>query len=188
MNLALFSPAQSKVYSLIFGFSERAFYLNELITLTGLGSASLQREIKRLAQAGLLTEKRVGNLRQLQANPASPIFAEITALVQKTVGASEQVRAALKPLSKKLSAVILFGSVAKGSDHAQSDIDLIIVSKTLTFADVMSALLPAQEYLRRNINPQTFTPAEFAKRRAQPDSFINRVLGGPHEIILGEMK
>ncbi len=66
---ALFAPAQSKIVEWIFGMPARAFHLNELMRLTGLGSASVQREIGRLFDAGLVTDERIGNVRRVQANP-----------------------------------------------------------------------------------------------------------------------
>jgi predicted nucleotidyltransferase len=184
-SAALFTPAQSKVLALIFGRPDRAFHISELIRLTGLGSASLQREIKRLALAGLVVEKRIGNVRQLQANPESPVFSEVTSLVQKTLGVASVLRSALEPLSDRIALAVLFGSVAKQQEHANSDTDVLLVSDSLGFTDLMTALLPAQETLLRRINPTVLTGKEFAARRAQPDSFVNRVLAGAHEVILG---
>jgi hypothetical protein len=45
----------------------------------------VQRELANLAQTGLVTVKAVGNQKHLQANPDSPIFAELCWIVQKTI-------------------------------------------------------------------------------------------------------
>lgn len=73
IGAAIFSDSQSKVYRWLFGQPERAYHLNELRRLTGLGSASLQRELNRLVDGGLVRTERVGNLRQFQARAESPV-------------------------------------------------------------------------------------------------------------------
>ncbi len=185
---ALFAPAQSKIIEWIFGTPARAFHVNELMRLTGLGSASVQREIGRLFDAGLVTDERIGNVRRVQANPSSPVFAELTSLVQKTLGVVSAIAEALLPLADQIEFAAIYGSIAKRSDHADSDVDVMIVSDALTFAEVMAALTATQERLSRVINPTIYTSAEFAARRAQPDSFVNRVLAQPFDVVAGQLR
>ena len=85
ITTTLFSDGQSRVYRWVFGQPEREFYLSELRRLTGLGSATLQRELNRLADAGLVLSERVGNLRRFRANPQSPVFNELVGLTRKTL-------------------------------------------------------------------------------------------------------
>ena len=176
---ALFSDSQSRVFRWLFGQPEREFHLSELRRLTGLGSASLQRELNRLAEVGLVRSERVGNLRRFQANPQSPVFGELVGLTRKTLGVEPMLREALLPLSRNLKAAWVYGSVAKQTDTAQSDIDVMLVGKNLRLAKVLELLVPLEAQLGRKINPTVYTPAEFAKRRAEPDSFVNRVLAQP---------
>lgn len=176
---ALFSDSQSRVFRWLFGQPEREFHLSELRRLTGLGSASLQRELNRLAEVGLVRSERVGNLRRFQANPQSPVFGELVGLTRKTLGVEPMLREALLPLSRNLKAAWVYGSVAKQTDTAQSDIDVMLVGKNLRLTKVLEVLVPLEAQLGRKINPTVYTPAEFAKRRAEPDSFVNRVLAQP---------
>ena len=184
---ALFSDSQSSVLRRQFGQPDRGFHLSELRRLTGLGSASLQRELNRLAEAGLVVSERVGNLRRFQANPGSPVFNELVVLTRKTLGAEPLLRDALQPLLPVLQGAWIFGSVAKKTDAAQSDIDVMLVGKNLSLAKVLELLLPVEEQLGRKINPTCYTPAEFARRRAEPDSFVNRVLAQPVLPLIGEL-
>ena len=98
IGAAIFSDSQSRVYHWLFGQPERVYHLSELRRLTGLGSASLQREINRLVDAGLVREQRVGNLRQFQAQADSPVFTELVALTRKTLGVVPLLQQALAPL------------------------------------------------------------------------------------------
>jgi predicted nucleotidyltransferase len=183
---ALFSDSQSRVFRWLFGQPERAFHLSELRRLTGLGSASLQRELNRLSEAGLVRSDRVGNLRRFHANANSPVYAELVALTRKTLGVQPMLREALLPLAADLQAAWIYGSVAKQTDTAQSDIDVMLVGKNLLLSKVLELLVPLETQLGRKINPTCFTPAEFNRRRAEPDSFVNRVLAQPILPLTGE--
>lgn len=183
---ALFSDSQSRVLRWLFGQPEREFHLSELRRLTGLGSASLQRELNRLADAGLVRSERVGNLRRFQADPQSPVFGELLGLTRKTLGAEPLIREALLQLGADLQAAWIYGSVARQTDTAKSDIDVMLVGKRLSLARVMELLLPLEQQLGRRINPACYTVAEFERRRAEPDSFVNRVLAQPVIQLAGE--
>lgn len=189
MNLsaAIFTDSQSRLYSWLFGQPERAYHLNELRRLTGLGSASLQRELKRLATAGLVDAQAVGNLRRFQANPQSPVYAELVALTRKTLGIVPVLREALQPLQPNLLSAWVFGSVAKQTDTARSDIDVMLVGNNLLLSQVLAALESAEAQLGRKINPNCYSPQEFERRRLEPDSFINRVLSQPTLSLIGDV-
>ena len=183
---ALFSDSQTRVFQWLFGQPDREFHLSELRRLSGLGSASLQRELNRLADAGLVRSERVGNLRRFQANSQSPVYDELVGLTRKTLGIEPMLREALLPIAAKLEAAWLFGSVAKRTDTAKSDVDVLLVGKGLTLAKVLELLEPVEARLGRKINPVCMTPVEFARRRAEHDSFVNRVLAQKHVSLLGE--
>ena len=184
---ALFSDSQSRVLRWLFGQPERGFHLSELRRLTGLGSASLQRELNRLADAGLVNADRVGNLRRFHANDQSPVYAELLALTRKTLGVEPMLREALEPLTPDLKTAWIYGSVAKQSDTAKSDIDVMLVGEKLTLAKVLKVLVPLEPQLGRKINPTLYTPAEFKRRRAERDSFVNRVLAQPVLPLIGDV-
>ena len=182
---ALFSGTQQRVLGLLFGQPDRTFYATELIALAGVGSGAVQRELARLAQSGLVTVKPVGNQKHYQANPASPVYHELCGVVRKTVGLAEPLRAALTQLSPQIKAAFVYGSIAKKEDTASSDIDVMLVSETLTFADVILALHAATEQLGREVNPNLYTPQDFAKRLREGGSFVSRVMEQPKIWLIG---
>ena len=182
---ALFSGTQQRVLGLLFGQPERSFYATELINLAGVGSGAVQRELASLSQSGLVTVKAVGNQKHYQANPASPIYDELCGMVRKTVGLAEPLRAALAPLARQIKAAFVYGSIAKKEDTATSDIDLMLVSDTLTFGDTILALQAATELLGREVNPNILTQQDFAKRLAEDGSFVSRVMSQPKVWLIG---
>lgn len=183
---ALFTNSQSRLFVWLFGQPDRAYHLNELRRLTGLGSASLQREINRLTTAGLVNMQAVGNLRRFQANPQSPVYAELLALTRKTMGTVPVLRDALQPLQPNLQSAWVYGSVAKQADTARSDIDVMLVGSDLLLSQVLAALESAEVQLGRKINPSCYALSEFDRRRAEPDSFVNRVLSQPILPLIGD--
>lgn len=182
---ALLSDSQSRIFRWLFGQPERSYHLSELRRLTGLGSASLQRELNKLADAGLVRSERVGNLRKFQANSDSPVYGELVALTRKTLGVQPLLQEALAPIAPKLDIAFVYGSVARQTDTARSDIDVMLVGKNLLLTKVLELLLPLEAPLGRKINPTCLTPAEFKRRRAERDSFVNRVLSQPTLPLVG---
>lgn len=182
---ALFTRTQQRVLALLFGQPGRAFSVSELIQSTGAGSGAVQREIARLAGSGLLAMEQIGNQKRYRANPGSPIHDELVAIVGKTFGLAMPVGEALGPLADRIELAFVYGSVAKRSDTAASDIDLMIVSDTLTYADVVSALHPLIERLGREVNPTLYTRAELRKRVDAGNAFIERVLAQPKLWVIG---
>jgi len=182
---ALFSGTQRRVLGLLFGQPDRSFYATELINLAGVGSGAVQRELARLAQSGLVTVKPVGNQRHYQANPDSPIYEELCSLVRKTVGMAEPLRAALAPLAAQIKVAFVYGSIAKQQDTARSDIDLLLVSDTLTYGDTILALQDLSAQLGREVNPNIFTPQDFAKRLREGGAFVSRVMAQPKIWLIG---
>ncbi len=187
ISSALFSDSQARVLQWLFGQPERSYHLSELRRLTSLGSASLQRELNRLADAGLVNSERVGNLRRFQANPQSPVYQELASLVRKTLGVVPLLRQALQPLAGRLSKAFIYGSVARQTDTAGSDVDLLLVGENLSLNEILNLLLPLEAQLGRKINPNCYTPAEYAKRVAEPDSFVNRVLAQVTLPLIGDV-
>jgi len=151
-----------------------------------LGSASLQRELNRLVEAGLVRSERVGNMRRFQSNPQSPVYNELVSLTRKTLGVEPPLREALLPLAPDLKAAWVYGSVAKQTDTAQSDIDVMLIGENLLLGNILELLAPLEVQLGRKINPTCYTLADFERRRADPDSFANRVLKQPILPLIGD--
>ena len=133
-----------------------------------------------------MRSEQVGNLRRFQANPQSPVYGELVGLTRKTLGVEPLLCEALQPLVPNLRAAWIYGSVAKQTDTAQSDIDVMLIGKNLPLAKVLELLVPLEAQLGRKINPTCYTPTEFKRRRAEPDSFVNRVLAQPILHLVGD--
>ena len=184
---ALFTSTQQKVLTILFGQPDRSFFATELISLAGAGSGAVQRELARLSESGLITVRMVGNQKHFQANHESPIFNEVQQIVSKTFGLSAPLKDALQPIEDLIKLALVFGSVARKADTATSDIDLMVISDSLTLEDLFKALEPAEQHFRRQINPILLTVDEFDRRKNERDSFVNRVLDGEIIVLIGRI-
>jgi predicted nucleotidyltransferase len=183
---ALFTPVQQRVLGLLFGQPERRFQSAELIRLAGSGTGAVHRQLQRLADAGLVDVSHDGNQKYYAARKDAPVFPELHGLVLKTVGVVEPLRAALTPVANEIHMAFVFGSVAKGTERAGSDIDLLVVTDNLAYADVYEALATAERTLARTINPTVFTRAEWKKKRTRHDSFAARINSQPRLFVIGD--
>lgn len=182
---ALFSKTKQRVLGVLFGDPGRSFYVSEIVSRARGGTGTVLRELARLEKSGLVNARRVGNQRHYQANAASPLFEELRSIVEKTVGLAGPIGAALRPLAPGITAAFVYGSVAKKSDTARSDIDLLIISDRLTYGDVYPALESASAALGRQVNPTVYSTKDFRKRRAERNAFLIKVLGLPKLWVIG---
>lgn len=184
---ALFTSTQQRVLALLFGQPRRDFFVTEIIELAGSGRGAVQRELVRLAESGLAIVSRSGNRKYYRANSDSPLFDEICGIVRKTFGVEESVRVALQPVADGLVLAVLYGSVARGTDTAASDIDLLLVSDELTLEAAYAALAPVEEQLGRRVNPTIYTTDEYRRRRLAKSGFLTQALEGRVVVLAGSL-
>lgn len=182
---ALFTKVQQRVLGVLFGNPDRSFYANEVIALAGVGTGAVQRELARLQAAGLVTAEQIGRQKHYQANPASPVFEELRGLIRKTVGLADELRVVLDPFRGQIVAAFVYGSVAKGSDSADSDIDLMVISDELTYADLFAMLEPAAKKLGRPVNPTVYSLKELQRRKHEGNAFVCRLLAQDKIWVIG---
>lgn len=182
---ALFSSTQQRTLGFLFGQPDRSFYGNQLIALTGSGSGAIQRELRRLAESGLVTVTSSSGRTYYRANQQAPLFAELHSIMLKTIGLADPIKAALAAAGGQIQFAAIYGSVAKGTDTATSDIDLLIVSNELTLEKVYAVLAPAERELSRKISVTLYAEDEFHSRLREPASFLARVLAGEHLVLIG---
>jgi predicted nucleotidyltransferase len=185
LSSALFSKVQQRVLGLIFAHPDRSFYTSEIIRTVDSGTGAVERELTRLKRSGLVSVERIGNQKHYRANPHSPIFEELQGLVLKTVGMAEPLKKALEPYADKIKTAFVYGSVAKGSDTAQSDIDLMVIGDDLNYSDLYTAFQDAESHLLRKINPTFLSTDEWRRRSSQEGSFLKKLGSSPKMFILG---
>jgi predicted nucleotidyltransferase len=179
----LFGRTRGAVLRALYGHVEESFYLRQLARRTEITLGAVQRELRQLVEAGLVTRETVGHQTFYRANQKSPVFDEMRSLVAKTVGVHDVLLKALRPLEEKISLAFVYGSTARSKENNQSDVDLMVVGR-VHFADVIEHLAEAQKALNREINPTVYSTREFRnKARA---NFLKTVLREKKLFLIGD--
>jgi predicted nucleotidyltransferase len=185
LSNALFSKVQQRVLALIFGQPERSFYTSEIIRNVRSGTGAVERELSRLQSSGLVSVERIGNQKHYRANRQSPVFAELRSIVIKTVALAEPLRKLLEPHSDKIVAAFVYGSVAKGTDTARSDIDLMVIGDELSYSELYIALQNVDDVLGRDVRPTLLSPADWGRKASEKGSFVGKVKALPKIFVFG---
>jgi predicted nucleotidyltransferase len=186
LSRLLFGSIRREVLALLFGRPDERFYLREILRAAGGGSGAVQRELKQLLDAGLIKREARGHQVYFQANRATPIFSELQAIVEKTAGAVDVLRASLAALQNRhlIDIALIYGSIASGRKTQHSDVDLLIVGE-LGLAETVPALRAAESRLGREVNPTVYPPSEFREKLRRGAPFLERVLAGPKLFVIG---
>jgi DNA-binding transcriptional ArsR family regulator/predicted nucleotidyltransferase len=185
LSNVLFGQTRRAILGLLYGHPDEAYYLRQLARSVGAGLGGVQREVKRLAEAGIIRRTVRGRQVYYQANPECPVFGELKGLVVKTAGAADVLRDALAPLAQRINVAFIYGSVARLGQKSGSDVDLIVIGD-VSFGDVVSALRTAQETLSREINPSVYLPAEFKSKLKARHHFLSSVLRNEKVFVMGD--
>jgi predicted nucleotidyltransferase len=181
---ALFPEIRAGVLSATLLQPDRWWFMSELARHLGTTPSSLQRELESLAAAGLLERRQDGRRSYFKANSASPLFADLRGMIEKTSGLVPALKAALKPFGSRIELAFLYGSIARGEEHSASDVDLAIVG-ALRQIDFLPALRKLEARFRREVNVTLFSPEEFRARLAAGDHFLHSVLQGKTIMLKG---
>jgi predicted nucleotidyltransferase len=182
---ALFTKTQQRVLSLLYGKPDKSFYTNEIVRRADMGRGTISRELVRLVSAGLLVVSRVGNQRHYRANPDNPVYNELVGIVRKTFGIADVIRAVLVPVDDQIDWAFVYGSIAKGEDTASSDIDLLVATESLAYADLMKVLTSAEQLLDRPVNPSIYTIEQIKNKLHDKNAFLSRLMEQPKLWVKG---
>jgi predicted nucleotidyltransferase len=185
LSVALFSKSRRVVLSILYGHPDRTFYLREIADMAGLGMGQIQRELKRLAKSGIIRRFEQGRHVYFQADENCPIYGELRSLVTKTVGATEVLREALQDLTERIAVAFVYGSVARGEERHNSDLDLLVIGD-VSFGDVIEALSEAQSRLQREINAVVYPGNELSRKLADHHHFLTSVMESEKIFIIGD--
>lgn len=180
----LFPATRQRVLALLLLQPQSGFHLRELARLAGSHAGTLARELDKLTQAGLLLRSEQGNQVRYQTNVRHPLFEDLAAMFRKTHGIVPALRDALVPLADRIAVALVFGSIAQGTQSESSDIDLLVLGE-VGFSELVTALYPLHEALKREVNPVLYAPSEFAARLARGDAFARELMDKPKLWVKG---
>jgi predicted nucleotidyltransferase len=180
----LFGKSRGRLLAWLYARPDERFYLRQLVALTGVAQGAVQREVQLLTAAGLLTRHVEGRQVYYEANRASPIFSDLQRILLKTFGAADVIRRALAAIGDAIEVAFIYGSVARGTAGAGSDIDLLVIGR-VSFSQLVTTLAPAQRELGREINPAVYPREELRKKLRTGHHFLSSLLRDPKIFIMG---
>jgi predicted nucleotidyltransferase len=181
----LFPRVRREVLVLLLTNPQDRWHLRDIQRKTGCSVNTVRRELAGLVQMEIVLQCKDGNRIYYQANAQNPVFADLAGLCRKTSGIVSLLRQAIESLSDKIRVAFIYGSVAKNTARAQSDIDLMVIG-SCSFANVVKAIHPVQEQLSREINPSVYAVDEFREKVSASQHFISTILRDPKLFILGD--
>jgi predicted nucleotidyltransferase len=186
VGAALFGVVRQSVLRLLFGHPDRHFYQSQIIATLGLGSGAVQRELGRLAGAGVLTRSVEGRQTYFQVNRQCPVFQELHGLIRKTFGVAEVMQRGLATLATQIQLAFVYGSAVRGIQGAASDLDVMVVGERVSVDEVVAALSDSERVLGREVNPSVYRTEEFCRKLAQGHHFLSSVVSGPKIFLIGD--
>lgn len=181
----IFSDYRRRVLGLLLLHPDTTYHVRELARLTGTSAGTLHKELSKLTKGGVLRRQEVGNQVRYGANRDCPVFEELASILRKTTGLADVLADALSDVEKQIDLAFVFGSLARGDQNSNSDVDMMVVGE-LGFATVVQLLHPVQQTLQREINPVVYSLEEFRRRVGNGDSFIREVLSKPKLFVVGD--
>ena len=180
----IFSPYRRQMLAVLLLHPDEQFHVRQLERLTGISAGSLHRELKAMAGAGLLRRESQGNQVLYQVERECPIYEELSSIFRKTVGLAMVLRDGLLKLADRIDIAFVFGSMATGKQHVDSDLDLCVLGDVELF-DVVKALGSVQDNIRREINPVVMSTTKYIDQLATHDRFIERLVSEPKIFVIG---
>ncbi len=187
LSATLFGKTRLAVLSMLFNHADEAYYLRQIARNTGTGLGALQRELNKLADAGIIRRTVRGKQVYYQANAQCPIFPELKGMIIKTAGVRGVITSALASLTNRIRVAFIYGSVARRQESRKSDVDLMIVGD-VSFSDVVSALGKAEKNLEREINPTVYPPSEFQSKLSKKHHFLTALMDESKLFLIGDQR
>lgn len=145
----------------------REIYLREFSRELKISPNSAQRFLDLFLREEFIREEKRANLRYFKANVDNIVFR----FIKKTYSIDKLKKSGLiNHLKDKFSNAILFGSVAKGLDEEDSDIDLVCIGKNkINFIEY-------EEKLEKRLNIHFFTRAEWKMQKRKNKAFYYDII------------
>jgi len=176
------SKARAAIFTVLFGIDHQELHLREIQRKANLAIETIRKETHNLEDLGLIIKRADGNRTYFTANTEHPLYNEIHQMVIKTSGLKMVLQKALNSVNIKIAFV--FGSIARGNETDESDIDLLIIGDVGLRA-LSNVLKEPADIIGREINPHIMTLNEFAARKQKEENFITRVINSPKLMIIG---
>lgn len=174
---------QQRMLRAILVHPDRQYGTNELVAISGPGYGAGRRVLHELERSGVVIVTTTGNQRLYQANTRHPVYPELRAICRKTFGVADTIAVELAEFEDRIVLAFIFGSVARGTERADSDIDLMIVGR-LDYLELGPVIGKISEAVGRPLDLNLHAPEDWV--RLQGDRIIRSILEGERLVIVDE--
>ena len=178
------SRVRVRLLTLLLTHPTEAFYIRQIARLTGETYNNVRQELQNLAQLGLILSERRANAAYYQANVEHFLFPELKRIILKTEAVGDRLREALSVLGD-IRVAFIYGSTARGTEVASSDIDLMVIGEVDLDA-LDGAIDSIEEVWGRTVNYTLFEVEEWQERVTQGHSFLTDVLTHEKIFLIGD--
>jgi predicted nucleotidyltransferase len=178
------SKARQELFRLYFSNPDKVFYLRELERELGTPVSMLRKELVALEKEGIFNSERKGNLLYYCLNKNYPLFDELKSIVFKTVGIKASLEKLLSAV-KGIDTAFIYGSYAKNSENAKSDIDLFVIGDPDEDM-LLDKINKLEKILKREINYSIYSKPNFTKKKKEQDPFIEDLLKNKKIFLIGD--
>jgi predicted nucleotidyltransferase len=163
------SEAQAKILATLFlAQHDEPLHVRLVADRAGVPFSTVQREIDRLEEAGLVRSQRFAQARVVRPNEDSPLADDLRRLLLKAYGPASVVAELLSRVPGVEEAYI-FGSWAARYEGEvgplPADVDVLVVG-TPDLDAVYEAMADAEERLGREVQPTIVTPEDWRNARS----------------------
>ena len=178
---SLFSSAiRADVLALLLNNPDERFYVREISTLLRKNPSGVKRELDNLERMGILTSKRVANLKYFQADKKSPFFSELKSIIAKSLGVPGALKALLKTANVKTA--FIFGPYAE-SEEADT-VNVFIAGPSSLSLDGIKDI---EERFMKKISVTLMEDNEFKNKKESGDAELEKLLSGEKIILMGKL-
>lgn len=181
------SSLKKRLLAIFFTNPEAELYVREAAARINADPTNVSRELRKLEEEGLFFSKSRGKQKYFRLNKNYPLYGEFKSMIMKTVG----VQGSLETLVKGVPGVrraFIYGSFARNTERAGSDIDLCLIVRKNEFKEssLLEGLHRLERALGREINYTFLTEEEWKSKQRLKDSFIMKLLANKRiELVNG---
>lgn len=178
------SKVRSKLLKIFLAETGEIFYVRQLVRQTGEEINAVRRELQRMEERGLVSREERANRVYYGFKKSYLFYEELLRLVAKTTGLGLEI---IKNKNKigSLKFVMLSGRFARGKEHRQQDVDLLVVGEVV-LPQLAQVIRGYESKLGREINYTVMSQEEFQFRKKRRDPFIQDVLLASRVMLVGD--
>jgi len=175
--LNFLKKGEGEILKLFFKDPKKEYYFREIAKNLNKEPSHYQKYLDNLVADKILLDERRGNMRFFRLNKEHQLYEEIKNIISKTSGLENELKKLIDKLDN-VECAFIFGSIAKGTENNNSDIDLMLIGNI--DQDALTTMISSIEgKIAREINYHIYSSQEIIKKIKEKNNFISNVFLSP---------